>query len=426
MRIARTPSTLCIGQAILCGFIGFLAGCNSESPSSAAKIETADMAVAEEQTLEKIVLGGGCFWCVEAVFEEVDGVVSTVSGYAGGETEDPTYRQVCAGTTGHAEVCELQYDPSAISLEIILDAFFETHDPTTLNRQGVDRGTQYRSTILYTSEEQRIAAQAYLAQLDSSGLHASPIVTTVEPLATFYPAEEEHQDYYRKNPTAGYCVRNIPTKLKKLRALLARKSEEKPMSTNEPQDETPVPENTSNMKVITLGGGCFWCVEAVFEEMAGVTAAVSGYAGGHVENPSYNAVCSDTTGHAEVCEIHYDGSKVGLDELLDVFFKTHDPTTLNQQGHDRGSQYRSTIMYHDDAQREFAKQYINKLDESGRLANKVVTEIVAAPKFYEAEEYHQDYFRKNPGAGYCIAVVAPKVKKFRDVFPDKRKSANDE
>lgn len=422
MRIVRTPSTLCIGQALLCGFVGLLVGCSSESRSPAPQVETA----ADGQALEKIVLGGGCFWCVEAVFEEVDGVASTVSGYAGGDTENPTYKQVCADTTGHAEVCELQYDPALVSLEKILDAFFETHDPTTLNRQGVDRGSQYRSTIMYTTEEQKIASESYLARLEGSGLHASPVVTTVEPLETFYPAEEEHQDYYRKNPTAGYCMQIIPSKLKKLRAMLARKSEEQPMSSKEPQDETPAPENASSMKVITLGGGCFWCVEAVFEEMTGVTAAVSGYAGGHVENPSYNAVCTDTTGHAEVCEIHYDANKASLDELLEVFFKTHDPTTLNQQGHDHGSQYRSTIMYHDDSQKEFAEKYIKKLDESGKFANRVVTEVVAASKFYEAEEYHQDYFRKNPGAGYCIAVVAPKVKKFRDVFPDKRKSADDE
>ncbi|GAB5406026.1 MAG: peptide-methionine (S)-S-oxide reductase MsrA [Aureliella sp.] len=179
----------------------------------------------------------------------------------------------------------------------------------------------------------------------------------------------------------------------------------------------------TDMQVITLGGGCFWCVEAVFEEMEGVSAAISGYAGGAVDNPSYEAVCTGNTGHAEVCEIHFDASKAELGELLEVFFKTHDPTTLNRQGADRGTQYRSTIMYHNEEQKELAEEYIKKLDASGAYANKIVTEVVPAPKFFKAEEYHQDYFAKNPGAGYCVAVVAPKVLKFRDIFPEKRKTS---
>ncbi|HBE68880.1 MAG TPA: peptide-methionine (S)-S-oxide reductase [Planctomycetaceae bacterium] len=171
----------------------------------------------------------------------------------------------------------------------------------------------------------------------------------------------------------------------------------------------------------TLGGGCFWCVEAVFEEMQGVGPVVSGYAGGKVPNPSYRDVCTGSTGHAEVCQIHFDSKQVTFEQLLEVFFRTHDPTTLNRQGHDVGTQYRSTIMYHTDEQKHAAERIIAGLNASGAFRNPIVTEVVSAPTFYEAEEEHQDYFRRNPGAGYCVAVVAPKVEKFRQVFPNQQK-----
>ncbi len=177
--------------------------------------------------------------------------------------------------------------------------------------------------------------------------------------------------------------------------------------------------------VATFGGGCFWCVEAVFEEMQGVSSVVSGYAGGEVSNPTYEAVCRGDTGHAEVCQIHFDPSVVTFEELLEVFFKTHDPTTLNRQGADRGTQYRSIIMYESDEQKTVAEQYIAKLNKSGDYAAPIVTIVEPASTFYEAEAYHQDYFANNPSAGYCLAVVGPKVKKFREVFGDKRKTAEE-
>jgi peptide-methionine (S)-S-oxide reductase len=159
-------------------------------------------------------LGGGCFWCLEAVYTRTDGVTSVTSGYAGGSTENPTYEQVCSGATGHAEVVQIEYDPEVISYRKILDLFWRSHDPTTLNRQGADVGTQYRSIILYHDEEQKKEAEQSLkaAQTD----YNSPIVTHIEPLQHFYPAEEYHQDYYAKNPTRGYCVMVIRPKLKKL------------------------------------------------------------------------------------------------------------------------------------------------------------------------------------------------------------------
>ena len=162
---------------------------------------------------ERATLGGGCFWCVEAVYLRVPGVVSVVSGYAGGETENPTYEQVCSGRTGHAEVVQVEFDPSEVSYAEILAPFWESHDPTTKDRQGHDVGTQYRSIILYHDEEQRQTAQTSL-----NGAQASlrrPIVTEIEPLGTFYPAEDYHQDYYARNGSAPYCQAVIAPKIEK-------------------------------------------------------------------------------------------------------------------------------------------------------------------------------------------------------------------
>ncbi|MDM4017357.1 peptide-methionine (S)-S-oxide reductase MsrA [Roseiconus lacunae] len=173
--------------------------------------------------------------------------------------------------------------------------------------------------------------------------------------------------------------------------------------------------------IATFAGGCFWCTEAVFERMEGVSDVISGYIGGHVPNPTYEQVCSKTTGHAEAIEMRYDPSKVKYEELLEVFFKTHDPTTLNQQGADKGPQYRSSVFYHDEKQREAAEKYIKKLDASGEFDRKIVTKLEKATTFYPAEEYHQDFFRKNPNYGYCRAVVVDKVRKFNRNFGDKIK-----
>ena len=162
-------------------------------------------------------LGGGCFWCLEAVFERLEGVRSVTSGYAGGHVPDPTYRQVCSKTTGHAEVVRVEYDPDTISFRDLLLVFFTTHDPTTPNRQGADVGPQYRSIILWESEEQREMAEAVMAELADEGPFDDPIVTELEPLDTFYEAEEEHQDFYRNNPDYGYCRVVIDPKVAKLR-----------------------------------------------------------------------------------------------------------------------------------------------------------------------------------------------------------------
>ncbi|MEM7478250.1 MAG: peptide-methionine (S)-S-oxide reductase MsrA [Planctomycetota bacterium] len=169
----------------------------------------------------------------------------------------------------------------------------------------------------------------------------------------------------------------------------------------------------------TFGGGCFWCVEAVFENMVGVKDVVSGYAGGKRPNPNYKQVCTGRTGHAEVCEISYDPKEVTFTELLEVFWKTHDPTTLNKQGNDVGTQYRSVIFYNNEEQKNLAEKYKKKLDDSGAFNNKIVTEITKAPTFYVAEKYHQDYYRNNPNQGYCAYVVRPKVEKFKKAFADK-------
>ena len=173
------------------------------------------------------------------------------------------------------------------------------------------------------------------------------------------------------------------------------------------------------LQTATLAGGCFWCTEAVFEMLDGVTQVESGYCNGQVPNPTYKEVCTGTTGHAEAIRLKFDPSKITYEELLAVHFKSHDPTTLNRQGADVGTQYRSGIYYHTDEQKQQAEKYIDKLDKSGEFYSPIVTEVVAAEEFYVAEGYHQDYFELNGRAPYCARVIRPKVDKVRATFADK-------
>jgi peptide-methionine (S)-S-oxide reductase len=169
----------------------------------------------------------------------------------------------------------------------------------------------------------------------------------------------------------------------------------------------------------TLGGGCFWCVEAVFQDVNGVQQVVSGYAGGTVDNPTYQQVCSGTTGHAEVVQITFDPAIISFADILYIFWRIHDPTTLNRQGADVGTQYRSAIFYHNDEQKAIAEKSKQKADTSGLWPNAIVTEILPLTHFYEAEGYHQNYYRLNPNQPYCRMVIDPKVKKFKKEFRDK-------
>lgn len=193
------------------------------------------------------------------------------------------------------------------------------------------------------------------------------------------------------------------------------RGEEDASKSSSPATEKPKEE------VAILAGGCFWCTEAVFERMEGVTDVVSGYIGGNLANPTYYQVGSGRTGHAEASQIFYDPSKTSFEELLKVFFKTHDPTTLNRQGLDSGTQYRSAIFPQNDEQKKIAANYIKELDEHGEFRNPIVTKVEPASKFYPAEELHQDYFRRNPYASYCQRVVVQKVRKFDHHFRDKIK-----
>ena len=174
--------------------------------------------------------------------------------------------------------------------------------------------------------------------------------------------------------------------------------------------------------VATLAGGCFWCLEAVYDELQGVQRVVSGYAGGEMPNPSYQQVCSGRTGHAEVVQITYDPNVVTYRDLLEIFFTIHDPTTLNRQGADVGTQYRSAIFYHDEEQRRAAEEIIAELEGERAFANPIVTEVTALDEFYPAEDYHQDYYENNPNQPYCMVVVAPKLAKFRKKFTELRKA----
>lgn len=171
----------------------------------------------------------------------------------------------------------------------------------------------------------------------------------------------------------------------------------------------------------TFATGCFWCTEAIFQELKGVLKVTSGYSGGTVKNPSYEEVCSGITGHAECLNIIYDPRQISYDELLEVFWESHDPTSLNRQGNDVGTQYRSAVFYHDAAQKEKAEQYKAKLDKSGAYDKPIVTEITAFNNFYPAENYHQDYYRLHGSQPYCTFVIRPKVEKFEKVFKDKLK-----
>ena len=172
---------------------------------------------------EVAILGGGCFWCLEAVFDRLDGVKSVESGYMGGKRDNPTYEQVCSGSTGHVEVVRVTFDPKELSYRDLLDVFFNTHDPTTLNRQGNDVGTQYRSVIFYTSEEQRRTAEQVIAELNASRQWPNPVVTTVEPATKFFVAEGYHQEYFLNNPNQPYCQFVVAPKVKKFQQKFAEK-----------------------------------------------------------------------------------------------------------------------------------------------------------------------------------------------------------
>jgi peptide-methionine (S)-S-oxide reductase len=178
--------------------------------------------------VKQATLAGGCFWCLDGAYRDLRGVFSVESGYAGGHTVDPTYEQVCTGATGHAEVVRITYDPDQISYRDLLEAFFFVHDPTTLNRQGADVGTQYRSAIFYHDESQREEAEAIIAELEAEGAFDDPIVTEVTELDAYYPAEEHHQDYYRNNPGQGYCQMVVAPKLAKFRARYAARLKDAP------------------------------------------------------------------------------------------------------------------------------------------------------------------------------------------------------
>ncbi|HXB40741.1 MAG TPA: peptide-methionine (S)-S-oxide reductase MsrA [Bacteroidia bacterium] len=183
----------------------------SQNPKTTMENKTANTGY------DTATFGAGCFWCVEAVFQQLKGVVKVTSGYSGGETKNPTYYEVCSGSTGHAEVCQIVYDPKQISFKELLEAFWQTHDPTTYNRQGNDIGTQYRSAIFYHNEEQKKLAEQYKTELDRSGAFEKPIITSIEPYKVFYSAEDYHQNYYNQNQDAPYCSFMIKPKLDKFK-----------------------------------------------------------------------------------------------------------------------------------------------------------------------------------------------------------------
>ena len=195
---------------------------------------------------------------------------------------------------------------------------------------------------------------------------------------------------------------------------------QKKVNNNHTQDMTNL-ESNPGIQLATFASGCFWCTEAIFQNVDGVEKVVSGYMGGKSKNPTYKEVCTGQTGHAEVIQLTYDPKKVSYDELLEIFWKTHDPTTLNRQGADVGTQYRSAIFYHNDEQKQLAEKYKKKLTEAEVFDQPIVTEITPASVFYKAEDYHQNYYNLNGNAPYCAMVIQPKVEKFKKVFKEKLK-----
>jgi peptide-methionine (S)-S-oxide reductase len=191
-----------------------------------------------------------------------------------------------------------------------------------------------------------------------------------------------------------------------------------PLSTMQ-QVNSDVPVSSGKTEIATLGGGCFWCVEAIYQDLKGVSKVESGYSGGHIDNPTYKEVCSGLTGHAEVIQVTFDPEIIPFADILRIFFTVHDPTTLNRQGNDTGTQYRSVIYYHSEAQKQTAEAV--KVEAQEAWDDPIVTEISAFDKFYKAEDYHQNYFKDNPNQGYCSFIIAPKVKKFREKFKDRLK-----
>jgi len=191
--------------------------------ASAASAQTASNKKQMESNLQTATFGAGCFWCTEAVFLNVKGVTKVVSGYSGGKVKNPTYKEVCSGLTGHAEVTQITFDPKVVSFSDLLEVFWNTHDPTTLNRQGADEGTQYRSAIFYENDDQKNVAEVYKKQLEASHVYKNPIVTEISPLINFYPAEDYHQNYFALNPEQGYCQYVIRPKVEKFKKHFASK-----------------------------------------------------------------------------------------------------------------------------------------------------------------------------------------------------------
>lgn len=209
---------------------------------------------------------------------------------------------------------------------------------------------------------------------------------------------------------SGYAIASYDGMLPKDPSHSMKEVEKKPMDAK------------AEFKLATFGSGCFWCSQAIFQRLNGVEKVVAGYSGGRVDNPTYDQVCTGTTGHAESIQITYDPSKISYDDLLEVFWKTHDPTTKDRQGNDIGPQYRSVIFYHDEEQKKLAETYKSRLDAEHIWNHPIVTEIVSFTKFWPAEAYHQDYYNNNPSKGYCSLVITPKIEKFKKIFKDRMKS----
>ncbi|RHY13622.1 hypothetical protein DYB25_003397 [Aphanomyces astaci] len=361
----------------------------------------------------------GCFWSVELHFQRLPGVVDTKVGYINGHTVNPTYRQVCSGTTGHAEAVQVTFDSTVISYQDLVDKFFSIHDPTTLNRQKNDVGTQYRSGIYYHNDDQKDCAVASKKKRQKrptpphqrwwrSILHAVfgcigdvVVVTEVLPAGQFYIAEEYHQRYLEKG---GQCAAKGSTASVRCYGMSLACHPTACMMSSSSSTAAATP---PMQDVATFAAGCFWGVELHFQRVPGVLDTRVGYTNGHTLNPTYKDICRGDTGHAEAVQVTFDSAIVPYKDLLEKFWSIHDPTTLNRQKNDVGTQYRSGIYYHNDEQKALAEA--SKATQQTHLhatallpriisSRDIVTEIEPAGVFYPAEDYHQQYLQKG---GQC-------------------------
>mmetsp|Transcript_25539 Transcript_25539/g.42626 ORF Transcript_25539/g.42626 Transcript_25539/m.42626 type:complete len:396 (+) Transcript_25539:133-1320(+) len=364
---------------------------SKEFGEKAKEILSRQVVIDENGPREVITVAGGCFWSVELCFQRVPGVVDTEVGFTRGQTENPTYEQVAKGGTGHVEAVKVTFDSSTISLEQLLQFYWDIIDPTTLNEQGLDEGDQYRSGIYYHKPEQEAIILASRTAKQKTLKKSETIVTEIYPAAesTWYRAEVYHQKYLEQGgqgaqkgsctPIRCYGLSYAPLRFDEVtREILQRKVE---ATVN------------GRREVITLAAGMFWGVELTFQRVPGVIHTEVGFTRGDTENPSYETVVAGKTNHVEAIKVEFDPDAIPFEDILKVFWDMIDPTSLDQQGQDSGMHFRTGIYYHTEAQKSIAEA--SRDQKQNDYSNPIVTEILAASDaiWYPADPFFQHYLQ---------------------------------